>query len=405
MAQQQNWLVRVVSVGLGGIGTVALIGFAIAVQAQEIPSQGAEPATASQTTTSSEINSQVLQVGIGGTPPFLMRQGDNAEGSFYGIVPDVWEQIALLNNFKYEYVLQTRTQDALDAVASGELDILVGPFSITAKRLETVDFTQPFFVSEIGVVLPQQSPTIWSRVKPFFTRAALSSVGALVVCLFLVGNAMWLAERKANPEQFPKDYLHGVGNGMWFSLVTLTTVGYGDRAPATPAGRVIASTWMLISLIAVSSLIGGLASAFTLALSQVQGQGIVSPADLRGAPMAVVSGTTGEKWAAEYRARLLKQSNLKEAITMVVDGEADGAVFDRPALEYYLSQNPDLDLRLADFTLNSENFGFVLPQGSPLTITIDQTIVRLDEEGTIGNISQNWIQGIGSMEGKAATQN
>lgn len=73
---------------------------------------------------------EILQVGIGGTPPFLV---ESVNGDFQGIVPDIWETIAFVNGWEYELILQTETQAALDAVATGELDLLVGPFSITAS--------------------------------------------------------------------------------------------------------------------------------------------------------------------------------------------------------------------------------------------------------------------------------
>ena len=44
-----------------------------------------------------------------------------------------------------------------------------------------------------------------------------------------VGSLIWLAERRRNAEQFAEP-LAGIGSGMWFALVTLTTVGYGDKA-------------------------------------------------------------------------------------------------------------------------------------------------------------------------------
>jgi polar amino acid transport system substrate-binding protein len=334
--------------------------------------------------------SEVLTVGIGGTPPFLIRDGDEYEG----IVIDLWKQIAVINGFEYELVLQTNTQDALEAVQSGELDLLVGPFSITSERLQIVNFTRPFFTSSVGVLVPSEPPSLWGRVRPFLTTAALSSVAGLFICLFLVGNAMWWVERKHNPEHFPREYLPGLGNGMWFALVTLTTVGYGDRAPTTPAGRFVASVWMLISLIAVSSLIGGLASAFTIAFSEVPDESITAPEDLRGTRMAVVEGSTAAVWATEYDARVIEQPQLEDAVALVLAGQADGVVFDRPVLEYFLSQNPAVDLQLADFTLNSEGLGFVIPYDSSLIRSLNLTIVQLKEEGAIELISDLWLQGI-----------
>lgn len=346
--------------------------------------------SAAETAGETQPPGEVLTVGIGGTPPFLIREGSDYEG----LVLDLWKQIAVINDWEYELVLQTDTQAALDGVRSGELDLLVGPFSITSERLQTVNFTRPFFVSSVGVLVPSELPTVWSRVRPFFTTAALSSAAGLLVCLFGVGNAMWLAERKQNPEHFSQQYLPGIGNGMWFALVTLTTVGYGDRAPATPIGRLVASVWMLISLIAVSSLIGGLASAFTIALSARPTEGLTSPQDLRGTRIAAVAGSSATVWAAEYDARVIEQPKFADAVALVSTGQADGFVFDLPTLEYFLAQHPDVDLQLAEFTLSSENLGFVVPYGSPLTKPLDLTIVELKEEGAIDLISTLWLHGI-----------
>jgi polar amino acid transport system substrate-binding protein len=387
-----RWLTRLGWIGWQGTCIASIVLVLITTQRQSLAVES--PLAVED----ADQPSAVLTVGIGGTPPFLIREGDKYEG----IVLDLWQQIAVINDFEYELVLQTNTQAALEAVSVGELDLLVGPFSITSERLQTVNFTRPFFVSSVGVLVPTKLPTLWSRMSSFFTTAALSSVTGLLVCLFLVGNAIWLAERKHNSEHFSREYWPGVGDGMWFALVTLTTVGYGDRTPTTPAGRFIASVWMLIALVAISSLIGGLASAFTLAFSDAPAGGITTPEDLRGARIAAVTGSTATIWAVEYGARVIEQPTLADAVALVTEERADGVVFDRPALEYFLFQNPEVDLRLADFTLSSENFGFVLPYDSPLTKPLDLTIVRLKEEGAIEVISNLWLKGTGNPESTPA---
>jgi len=395
IVQNKNRFNGLVRFGVQGIWLLSLAFSSIAAQAQPTLNHIESFPVAQETDElRKEKNaSQVLKVGVGGTPPFLIQGGND---NFRGIVIDIWEEIAFVNNFGYKLILYTETQDALDAVATGELDLLVGPFTITAERLQEVNFTQPFFVSSLGVVVQQESPTIWSRVRPFFTKAALSSVGALLICLFLVGNGIWLAERRQNPEQFPRHYLPGVASGMWFALVTLTTVGYGDQTPKTSYGRLISGIWMLISLIAVSSLIGGLASAFTLALSELPADSLTQPEDMRGKRMAVVTGTTGETWAAEYQAKLVQCSSLEEAISLVVEGKTDGAIFGRPTLEYYLSQHLDVPLQLVDFRINEENLGFVLPHDTPLSVPLNLTIVKFREDGTLDSITDRWLRGINS---------
>jgi voltage-gated potassium channel len=46
------------------------------------------------------------------------------------------------------------------------------------------------------------------------------------------------------------------GDALWYSLVTITTVGYGDRYPVTPAGRIVATFIMFMGV----GIIGALAS-------------------------------------------------------------------------------------------------------------------------------------------------
>lgn len=55
-----------------------------------------------------------------------------------------------------------------------------------------------------------------------------------VVILFVSANLMYFAERNAQPEVFSS-----IPAALWWGVVTLTTVGYGDVHPVTPLGKVI----------------------------------------------------------------------------------------------------------------------------------------------------------------------
>ena len=150
-----------------------------------------------------------------------------------GISIQIWEETASRLDRPFVYVPQPNSKANIEAVGQGDVDLAIGPISITPDRLANpkIDFTQPYFHGEEGLMIPMRPPSLWSRFSPFFGWAALSSLGGLMVLLFVVGNLIWLAERRRNSEHFPRPYFKGVGNGMWFALVTLTTVGYGDRAP------------------------------------------------------------------------------------------------------------------------------------------------------------------------------
>ncbi|MEA5556615.1 transporter substrate-binding domain-containing protein [Nodularia spumigena] len=304
-----------------------------------------------------------LRVGVAGSAPFVVRKDKDTSG----ISVEVWKQVARSQKIEYELIPQASVANALEVVEQGELDLLIGPITITAQRLQKVDFTQPYFSTEIAVLTTAEDPSIWSRVKPFFETAVLTSMGILVILMFVVGNLVWLAERNKNSEQFPKNYLQGVGNGMWFALVTLTTVGYGDRAPVTRLGRLIAGTWMVLALVTVSSLTAGLASAITIALSGDSTEQFTSPSSLQDTRLATVKGSSSVEVVQNYSNRIQEVATLGDAVKLLSTKSADAVVFDRPALEYYLTQNPELNVKLTNLSLGNELYGFVLPIDSSLT--------------------------------------
>jgi ABC-type amino acid transport substrate-binding protein len=331
-----------------------------------------------------------LRVGVAGSPPFVVRKDTDTSG----ISLEVWSEVARSQKIEYEIIPQSSVANALNVVEQGELDLLVGPITITAQRLQTVDFTQPYFSTEIAVLTTSDDPSLWSRVQPFFETAVLTSIGVLVILMFVVGNLVWLAERNKNSEQFPKNYVQGVGNGMWFALVTLTTVGYGDRAPVTRLGRLIAGTWMILALVTVSSLTAGLASAITIALSGGSTEQFTSPLNLEDARVATISGSSSAEVVQNYSSRVQEVPTLADAVKLLSAEQADAVVFDRPAIEYYLNQNPELNLKLTDLTLGTELYGFVLPINSSLKKDINIELLRMSENGSLQKITSRWLSSV-----------
>lgn len=57
------------------------------------------------------------------------------------------------------------------------------------------------------------------------------------------------------------------GDGVWWAIVTMSTVGYGDISPATTSGRIVAGTLMLTGIGLLGALTGHLAERFTIAAS------------------------------------------------------------------------------------------------------------------------------------------
>ena len=48
-------------------------------------------------------------------------------------------------------------------------------------------------------------------------------------------------EQEVNPDQFPT-----LGASMWWSLITFTTIGYGDKVPQSTTGKIIGGIFALL---------------------------------------------------------------------------------------------------------------------------------------------------------------
>ena len=335
------------------------------------------------------LMARTLKVGVSGSAPFVIQE----EGGSSGISLQVWRRIAEDNNLSYRLIQQATPQKGILSLNDGEIDLLLGPISVTPDRLNLpgVDFTQPYFIGKEGILLPLKPSTLLNRLQVFLGWAVLSSVLVLITVLLVVGSLIWLAERRSNSEQFPAQPLPGIASGMWFALVTLTTVGYGDKAPITRIGRGLTAIWMVTSLIAVSSLTASLASAFTLFLSGDTNDSITDPAQLSGQRAAVLEGTSGAELARQRNMRIVPAKTLTAAIDHVLMNRAEAVIFDRPAIRFHLKNNPELAVQLAPFTLAEQTYGFAFRTGDPLRTPLNISILKLQRSGAVEAISKRLL--------------
>jgi len=92
------------------------------------------------------------------------------------------------------------------------------------------------------------------------TKELKSITAAMMVMVFLIviaASLMHAVEGKIQPETFGS-----ILRSLWWSVVTMTTVGYGDVVPVTPIGKVIATIIMLIGVGLVALPAGMLAARF-----------------------------------------------------------------------------------------------------------------------------------------------
>ncbi len=158
-----------------------------------------------------------------------------------------------------------------------------------SKRLRYM--LSPMAIIDLVVVIASLSPFVFTdiailRVVRLFRLAALAKFGrfshaleelgeavhsrryelsvtaALAGCLLLVGaTALYWAEGSVQPDKFGS-----IPRALWWAVITLTTVGYGDVSPVTPIGKMFAALIALSGVALVAMPAGIMAAAFSEAM-------------------------------------------------------------------------------------------------------------------------------------------
>lgn len=311
-----------------------------------------------------------LEVGTKEAPPFAMRRAD---GSWTGIGVELWKRVAADVGLKYEW-RELPLPELLRGVTDGSLDAAVAAISVTAEREERMDFSHPYHPSGLGIAVSTRSDGWFLQfLRNLFSVQFLRIVGLLLLLLLVTGVAVWLLERRRNPEQFGGRGLRGVGVGLWWSAVTMTTVGYGDKAPRTATGRLVALVWMFVGVVLVAGFTAAMASSLTVSHFESVLEG---PQDLPAARVGAVRDSTGAAYLGTNGIRYTSYADARAALDALAAGELDAVVYDAPLLRYLANRAWRGRVSVLPRVFARQDYAIALPAGSPWREAINKAILR-----------------------------
>jgi ABC-type amino acid transport substrate-binding protein len=313
-----------------------------------------------------------LSVGVKEAPPFIIK---NENGKFEGIAIDLWTKVASDLNIEYD-MREYDLTGLLEAANNKEIDVAVAPLTLTREREEAFDFTHPFYVSGLTIaVRTDEGNALYSLFKAIFSSEFLTVILFLIFILLIIGLIIWIFERKRNSEEFGEGASKGVFASFWWAAVTMTTVGYGDKAPKTVGGRIIGLIWMFAALIIVSSITAALTTALTL--DQLHSN-ITDIRDLHDVDVATVRNSSSEDFLRDKSIKYRSYDNAAEAIEALYRKEVDAVVHDDPIVRHSIkSLEYSDDLSVLPIILKLQFYGFGLKEGSQHREDINREILMV----------------------------
>jgi ABC-type amino acid transport substrate-binding protein len=326
-----------------------------------------------------------LVVGTVPVAPFIMKADD---GSWTGISMDLWKEVARRLKLDYE-VREMTVADLGDPQKLGAVDVFVS-MNITAEREAQSDLTHPFYSTGLAIaVAPKPNDGLAATLEQIFTVRFGKLVIVLFAVLAIVGAVIWLAERRRN-EQFGGGAARGLGAGLWWSAVTMTTVGYGDKAPVTFLGRLLGLVWMFAAIIIIASFTAQISSALTVSSLESEVSG---PKDLPKVKVGTVAPSAGAHYLDKRHVPYTGYQDAAAAVDALGKGEIDAIVYEAPILRYAVANRPDAGARVLEGTFDNHGYALVLRQSSPLREAVNLAILQYTATDDWSAVLQRYLGG------------
>ncbi|KAH9307571.1 hypothetical protein KI387_035482 [Taxus chinensis] len=321
------------------------------------------------------------------------RPGESIKMALELALEKVNEDPSLLYGKKLALLVSDSNCSALQSAASvQEFDAAVGDISITSKRSNIVQFTQPFLDSSLVVVVPKfprKSSRTWQFLQPF----SVSMWSTMGVYFIFTGVVIWILEHKKNTD-FQGRPKKQIATIIWFILSTLF---FTQREKVKSIlGRAVLIICFFLVLIITSSYTANLTSILTI-------EQLMPPVDGIGGLITseVIIGYQSGSFVRDYllelnvaKERLVPLNTLDNYTTALFNGPQRGGVGaiveERPNVDLLLSQRCEFMISGQEFSKG--DWGFAFQKGSQLAVDISTAILKLKENGELEHIHEKWLK-------------
>lgn len=332
---------------------------------------------------------ETLKVGVALGDPFVILNNNN----FSGIAIDIWKLLAEEQKLKYQFIsMGEHIDSAVAALAAGEIDVLIGPIVPTYERVKLVDFMRPYYMNQIGLVVPIKQVGFFQAIGSIFNTAISSALIIFLVFFLLYLHVFWYYEKESNP-RVSSSYWEGIRETFWLHTLDIDL----GELPKHIRTRQFRFLWLIFVTLFFSSITAAITSALTIALSD-QYVTYDNINDFRNKKIAAVVSTAPYTIAKGMGLNIVSVGSREEAIAHLLKNNVGAYVDYYPIAEYYLNKHQLTNkLTMANAILKRDTFAFALPLNSPLRHSLDVILSSLQEYGLIKSVCEKYFADNGKV--------
>lgn len=291
--------------------------------------------------------------------PFVVEQNGHLQGPSYWL----WKEIAEQQELAFR-TIEMPLDSLLRSLAAGRIDLSLSPLTMTSKRARKFDFSPPYYIAH-STVLVRDLTSLQKALhflRSFFSLNFFRALAALVVIILIFGLLAWIFERNSNHKQFGKGF-KGLWSAFWWSAVTMTTVGYGDKSPRTVGGQIVGLVWMFTAVIIISGFTATIASSLTVNRMHAASNSIEEFKDKK---LGTVANSGTERWLRDnFYKNVIAYPEIGQAVEALHANEIDAVAYDSPVLRDVLKTDSLSGFRILNMQYNPQFYAIGMNPGLP----------------------------------------
>ncbi len=329
-------------------------------------------------------SAESIKVGTVGDPPYLIRNNNGVKGFSISLWNIIAERLKLETQFEHFDSLE----QALKALNSHRVDLLVGPIAVSPELDASYAFTQSYHRVRLGSATLKKSLSYWQHVQNMAGENFFRYLFVLVLLFIAMAFLIWIFERKINNAQFNPEPKHGILEGFWFAISTVTTNGYADKIPISWKGRILTTAWIIMGAIIYSSITASLTTFFTESASK---QHLIGHS-LNGKNILVPDQETADLIMEKFHAYPYLFATLNDAFLQLQNGKTHSIITSKSEMRYYLQSHPDIDAVLLNTALEGELYAFLFNNfNDKYYRRVNSEMIRVINDNSMDKIKAKWL--------------